>query len=106
MNSLPCEMLQDNLQSGSAVVQASQTTAQGLWLAGVCGVIVGVAIWFGGPFAVAGNSCDAVCIFARVVSPLPYLYAAQQTAHVYSIRLSSHTTCPATKAEGAGAGHT
>ncbi len=35
-------------------MQASQTTAQGLWLAGVCGVVVGLAIWFGGPFAVTG----------------------------------------------------
>ncbi len=36
------------------MMQASQTTAQGLWLAGVCGVVVGLAIWFGGPFAVTG----------------------------------------------------
>ena len=35
-------------------MQASQTTAQGLWLATGCGVIVGFATWFGGPFAVAG----------------------------------------------------
>ena len=40
------------------ILQASQTTAQGLWLAGVCGVIVGLAIWFGGPFAVSGSSCS------------------------------------------------
>ncbi len=37
------------------MMQASQTTAQGLWLAGVCGVVVGLAIWFGGPFAVTGS---------------------------------------------------
>ena len=38
-------------------MQASETTAQGLWLAGFSGVVVALAIWFGGPIAVAGNSC-------------------------------------------------
>ena len=37
------------------VLQASQTTAQGLWLALGCGVIVGIAIYVGGPFAVTGS---------------------------------------------------
>lgn len=44
-------------------MQASQTTAQGLWLAGVCGVVVGLAIWFGGPFAVTGIQHTALCGF-------------------------------------------
>ncbi|KAA6423129.1 MAG: hypothetical protein FRX49_07116, partial [Trebouxia sp. A1-2] len=38
--------------------EASQTTAQGLWLAGVCGVVVGLAIWFGGPFAVTAMKAE------------------------------------------------
>lgn len=51
-----CTVLQYKGNPIYLMVQASQTTAQGLWLAGVCGVIVGLAIWFGGPFAVKGIS--------------------------------------------------
>ena len=40
----------------TVVLQASETTAQGLWLAAVCGTILGLVIWFGGPFAVASMS--------------------------------------------------
>ena len=37
------------------VLQASQTTAQGLWLALGVGVILGIAIYVGGPFAITGS---------------------------------------------------
>ena len=43
------------MHDASFALQASQTTAQGLWLALGCGVIVGAAIYVGGPFAVAGS---------------------------------------------------
>lgn len=47
------------------VLQVSRTTAQGLWLAIGCGVIVGVAIYVGGPSAVAGSvlpHAHATCV--------------------------------------------
>lgn len=52
-------------------LQASQTTAQGLWLALGCGVIVGAAINVGGPFAVAGSP---LCILsAQVVYSMQHM---------------------------------
>ena len=47
-------MLSD--QNYSFKVQASQTTAQGLWIGAGIGVIMGTAIWFLGPPAMQGKA--------------------------------------------------
>ena len=47
--------LQHWLTECEIVMQASETTAQGLWLAGVCGIILAAVVWFGGPLAVASK---------------------------------------------------
>lgn len=49
------QLLMASTSNSSIMLQASQTTAQGLWLALGCGVIVGIAIYVGGPFAVTGS---------------------------------------------------
>lgn len=46
------------------MLQASETTAQGLWLAAVCGTILGLVIWFGGPLAVASMASAWLVLLA------------------------------------------
>ena len=57
MHAKPQSWLQHWLAEWAIGMQASETTAQGLWLAGVCGIILAAVVWFGGPLAV-GSKCS------------------------------------------------
>ena len=68
-------------------MQASETTAQGLWLAGVCGSILAAVVWFGGPMAVA-SKCAAW--FHQQLGPYLKLAAKWMCPLTYT---ATHAVC-------------
>lgn len=75
------------------VLQASRTTAQGLWLATGCGVIVGLAIYLGGPFAVAGSLSLRAITLGLILRPSAHTCLTCAVTHCACMLLLCSARC-------------